>query len=206
MKRKLILLLSLSTLLFLFGLYAYKYNSLAMKGWELFNDRCNNVNPLYIKTKEQHLFLSSVMAGEIEMENPENFIPEIKNLNSYASEYLDKENEWINNQENYFNRWDFQLIEPEYIKKAGEYQIMMYKSQYNYYKTVSDFFTPLLAEDQSKPENSETVIDDLDKHSADMQKYRELYFEAFDEGVNKKDWRKTFGKVPEPDCPEENLI
>lgn len=177
-----------------------------MEAWRLFNVRCNNVNPLYIKTRDQHLYLSQVMAGEVEMENPENLIPEIKNLITYSDNYLEAENKWLDSQSKYLNRWDTQLIEPDYIKRAGNYQIMMYEAQYNYYKTVSDFFSPLLAEEQSKPENSDTVIDDLDKYASDMQEYRKLYFEAFEEGQNKQDWKKTFGQVPEPDCAEENLI
>lgn len=196
-----------SLILLTFGLYAYKYKALAMEGWRLFNDRCNNVNPLYIKTRDQHSYLSEIMAGERELENPEEeLIKEINNLNTFANEYLEAENNWLNSQRNYTNRWDFQLLEPEYVKKTGYYQIKMYESQYNYYKTVSDFFSPLLADDQTRPENSETVIEDLDKYSKEMQEYRKLYFEAFEEGQNKRDLRKFFGQVPKPDCPEENLI
>lgn len=177
-----------------------------MKGWSLFNDRCNNVNPLYIKTRNQHLYLGSVISGDVKIDSSEKLVAEIKNLSAYASGYLDKENQWLNNQEKYLNRWDFKLLEPEYVKRAGNYQLLMYQAQYNYYKTVSDFFAPFAAGKQEKPSNSDTALKDLDKYAADMQNYRKLYFDAMDTGVNVKDWRKIFAQVPEPNCPEENLI
>jgi len=48
-----------------FSLYIYKYHSLAMEGWKLFNDRCNNVSPLLIKTRSSHLFIRATLMGEV---------------------------------------------------------------------------------------------------------------------------------------------
>lgn len=190
--------------LFIFGSYLYKYHVIAIEGWSLFNDRCNNINPSLIKAKKQHIYLSSIMAGTVTLDNPEDIIGEIEKLGEYSRAYMLLEDGWIKKQSGYINRWDFKLIEPEYVKKAGYYQVLMYQSYRDYYEAISDVLTPA---DQKKEKN----IDGTEAYNRsvtskeNINKYRQLYSDAFDEGVKTVDFRKMFGRVPEPDCPEENL-
>lgn len=184
--------------------YLTRYHQLAIEGWSYFNDRCNNINPSLIKAKKQHIYLSSIMAGAVTLDNPEDIIVEIAKLGEYSRAYMLLEDGWIKKQSGYINRWDFKLIEPEYVKKAGYYQVLMYQSYRNYYEAISDVLTPV---DQKKEKN----IDGTEAYNRsvtskeNINKYRQLYSDSFDEGAKTVDFRKMFGRVPEPDCPEENL-
>ena len=183
---------------FLFsGLYIYKYHSLALEGWRLFNDRCNTVNPELIKVRNTHLALGAAISGKA-TPSAQQFETGLKSLPEETDQYLKLEKVWLDNQNAYLNRWDFKLLEPEYMKTAGKYQLAMYQGYYDYYKTVSSFF--------SGDSDNGNTLDLMDKYYSEIHTNRDLYDQAFDTGVKTKDWRKVFAQVPEPNCPEESLI
>lgn len=190
-----------------FGLYAYKYHSLAMEGWRLFNERCNNVNPLLIKTRNIHLALGAATSGKASP-SAEQFENDLISLPKYADQYLSLERVWLDKQGAYLNRWDFNLFEPEYLKIAGKYQLAMYQAYYNYYKTLSSFFNNAFEAKATGNEskNNGNIVELMDEYSNEIRTNRDLYNQAFDKGAEIKDWRKKLAQVPEPDCFLENLI
>ncbi len=189
-----------------FGLYVYKYNALAMEGWKLFNERCNNVNPALIKVRNTHLGLGAAMSGQA-TPSAEQFEKDLLALPETANRYLTQEKVWLDKQGAYINRWDFKLLEPEYIKSATRHQLAMYQSYYDYYKVVGDFFSAGFNAKATgtKFDFEGNPIELMDKYLYERNTNQDLYFKAIDKGQKIKDWRKMFAQVPEPNCPEENM-
>jgi len=189
-----------------FGLYAYKYHSLAIEEWKSFNDHCNNVTPLLIKTRNTHLALGAAISGQA-TPSAEQFERDLTILPDQANEYLKAEKVWLEKRASLLNRWDYKLVEPEYFKAAGRYQIAMYQGYYDYYKTVENFFSESFKAkaNGTKYAGVENAPQLMDKYYTDIRTNRNLYNEAIDNGIKINDWRKIFAQVPELTCPEENL-
>lgn len=180
-----------------FGLYLYKFHSLAVEGNNIFEQRCLIVNPPLIDYKNSFLKFTD------SLKNPENYSDdEVKgffdNYIARMRNYFIEENKWLETQQKYMNRWDFQLIEPWYMKKAVEYQWKMYEGYRDDAKYMLETF------DQGRASED---ISAKHKEARDRRnKYSQLYHDFFDEASVINDWRKIFGSVPIPEgCTEENL-
>ena len=188
------------------GISTDKYHSLAIEGWKLFNDRCNSVNPTLIKVRNTHLALGAAVSGRA-TPSAEQFSGDLGVLLTSADKYIELERNWLDKQSAFMNRWDFKLLAPDYVKTAGKYQLAMYEAYYKYYKVVSDMNK---AGDKAKETGTEFQFEGsptelMSKFQEERWANQDLYFDAFDKGLEIKDWRKYFAQVPPPDCPEENM-
>ncbi|MCH7730586.1 hypothetical protein IID21_03615 [Patescibacteria group bacterium] len=185
-------------LIFLISLfYIYKLHALAVNGNEIFAYRCTNVNPPLISYKNSFLVIAGMLS------NPENYEPgsgktAFENYISGMRNYVEEENKWLDMQKTYMDSWDFQLIEPWYIKQAGEYQWKMYEG----YRDDATYMLELV--------DSGGLAEDIDAKIAEARerrdKYEQMYYDFFDQAVEIRDWRKIFSTVPIPEaCNEENL-
>ncbi len=99
----------------------------------------------------------------------------------------------------YKERWDFKLIEPWYMKKAGDLQWKMYEG----YRDDAKFILNMW-------EHPETITALPDPNFVNdgrqrRDRYSEEYFKFFDDAVVIQDWRKFFGRVPiSAGCTSEN--
>ncbi len=181
----------------LFGIYAYKLHSLAAEGNKIFEYRCTDVNPHLIGYKKSFLQMANYFNdsdGNADVDVGKAF----KDYNSGLKVYVEKENKWLEMQKAYMDRWDFKLIEPGYIKQAGEYQWKMYEG----YRDDAKY----LVETYEAGGATEVINSKFLKARDRRDKYEGLYYDYFDEASAIRDWRKFFASVPIPDgCNEENM-
>lgn len=189
-------LLTLSVIVF--GFYLYKLHALALEGNKIFEQRCLTVNPALIAYKNS--FLSSVNAAK----NPDKSTSEqagnyyVAYLNGIR-DYAPKEDAWLKTQSAFVNRWDFQLIEPWYVKEAGVYQVQMYEGYRDEAQAAVDAMDGKISNDEF--ERRFTLARDK------RNKYTDLYNGVFDKALPIHDWRKIFASVPIPTgCNDSNLV
>lgn len=180
-----------------FGFYLYKLHALAIEGNNVFALRCTKVNPLLISYKNSFLKFADYL------KNPNQHTKEevrgfFDNYISGMRAYIPEETKWLEMQQKYMNRLDFRLIEPWYIKQAGEYQWKMYEA----YRDDAQYMLDL-ADQKLTSEQLNTNYPDSRQR---RDKYNQLYFESFEKALKINDWRKIFGNVPLPEgCNKENL-
>lgn len=182
----------------IFGFYLYKLHSLAVEGNEVFAIRCTKVNPSLINYKNSFLMFADYL------KHPDEYTEdEVKGfMDGYLmgmKEYVVEESKWLAIQKEFMSRWDFQLFEPWYIKKAGELQWKMYEAYKNDAQYVLDIGDQKVEvpEDPLSIGNEPRVVRD--------ERIKE-YYEFFETVSKIKDWRKYFGSVPLPEvCNESNL-
>jgi hypothetical protein len=200
---------SVATVLFFFigfGLYVYEYRSLSMEAWKLFNDRCNNVNPLLIKVRNIHLGLGAALSGQA-TPSAEQFGQNLKIFPIYTNQYLAQEKIWIEKQKALLNRRDFQLLEPGFFQTVLKYHVAIYQAYYDYYQVVSDIYKAgnMARETDNKFKFDNDPVSLMSKYLNERKSNQKLYLDAFEKGRKTQDWRKYFVQFPALDCPEENL-
>jgi hypothetical protein len=182
----------------IFGLYIYKLHALAVEGNKIFEERCLNVNPYLIGYKNSFLSFADAL------KNPDKYTSE-QAADFYVAyiqgigDYVPKENAWLKIQSAFINRWDFQLIEPWYIKEAAEYQTKMYEGYRDEAQSTVDAINQKISKDDFRKIFTEA--------RDSRNKYTDLYNGVFDKVQPINDWRKIFGSVPIPKgCTEDVLI
>lgn len=186
-----------------FVFYIYKLHSLSVEGNALFEYRCLHVNPPLIAYKSEFLkyadFLNNYPDTQYTPEDVTGFLDGyIEGMRAYVPE----ETKWLEMQKKFTERWDFQLIEPWYIKEGSLYQWKMYEA----YRDDAVSLLKLV-------DNPETISDDDLKPgntSEERQRrdsYSQKYFDFFEKASEIPDWRKHFTSVPVPEsCTDENMI
>ncbi len=179
------------------GVYLYRLRTLAVTGNNIFELRCTTVNPPLIAYKNSFLKFADFINDptKYKKDDGKNFYDEYV---SGMRKYVVEENRWLEMNKKYLDRWDFKLIEPWYIKQAGELQWEMYEG----YRDDAQAMLAIW-------DNGE-ASDDLNAKQATARKRRDdaedKYFEFFDEAVQISDWRKIFSALPVPDgCNDGNM-
>ncbi len=198
MNKKLkILFFLVSLFILIFGAYVYKLHAFAVEGNKIFEQRCLVVNPPLISYKNSFLKFADYL------KNPDKYSgDEVKGFfDGYIAgmrKYVEEESKWLDADKKYMNSWDFKLIEPWYMKQAGEYQWKLYEG----YRDDTKYL--LVMYDQGKLSED---IDIKQKDARDRRdKYSQLYFDLVDKASKINDWRKMFGRVPIPKgCTEKNM-
>lgn len=184
--------------IFIFGIYIYELHSLAVAGNKIFEFRCTTVNPPLIAYKNSFLKFASYLNSPDKQNEEEAMKSFFEDYFVSMREYVVRENKWLEMNRQYLNRWDFKLIEPWYIKQAGDYQLKMYEGYRDDAQGLLDI------SDNNEPDDKLNI-----KH-LEARKRRdeaeEKYFDFFDKAVEISDWRKIFSNVPVPKgCTEENM-
>jgi len=183
--------------LFIFVICVVRLKTLALEGNRLFEYRCQKVNPLLIGYKNSFLKFADYLKSPNKYSDEE-----VKSfLDGYMGGmkgYIDEENKWLVMQRDLLDRWDFKLLEPWYIQRTGEYQWKMYEAYRDDAKALSSM--------ADNPDSGEKLMADSKEARERISKYSNLYFDAFNQAVQIKDWRKFFGRAPEPNCREEDLV
>lgn len=182
----------------LFGFYVYKLHSLALEGNKIFEQRCLVVNPPLIAYKNSFLGFAD------SLKNPNKYTDD--QLKKFFYDYIDEmrkyvleETSWLETNGKFINRWDFQLIEPWYLKQAGNYQQKMYEG----YRDDARYILEVYDSGGTDEELSAKLSDARDRRD----NYSQLYFDLSDKASAINDWRKIFGRVPVPaGCNDSNLI
>lgn len=184
-----------------FLFYIYKLHSLAIEGNKIFEYRCVNVNPPLIAYKNAFLkyadFLNTYPNTKYTHDQAKEFIDDyISGMRAYVPE----ETKWLDMQKSFVDRWDYQLIEPWYIKEGGVYQWKMYEGYRDDANSLlRTFDNPELAEDIKQGDVSE------ERKRRDT--YTQKYFDFYKKASQIRDWRKSFGTVPVPQgCTKENIM
>lgn len=190
----------IGTFLFLtagLGVYGYKLHSLALEGNKIFGQRCTIVNPPLIAYKNNFLdFAKEIKKGE--KSNTSYVVGYFQQYVNEIRNYVPKEAEWLKTQRKFIDRWDFQLLEPWYIKESAEYQYRMYTG----YRDEASVLIEILDSNGNTPELQAKFDDARARRNDNSQ----LYFELFERASEFNDWRKIFGSVPMPEgCSEELL-
>lgn len=180
------------------GYYLYKLHALAVEGNIIFALRCTKVNLPLIAYKKAFLNLVDTVKNPTKYKEEEAkkfFSDYVDNMRKYIPE----ETDWLERNEKYIHRWDFQLIEPWYLKQAGEYQQKMYEG----YRDDAKYMLEVYDSGNTNEELSAKFSDARSRRD----KYSQLYFGLFDEVATINDWRKIFGNVPVPkECTDDVLI
>lgn len=191
------------SLVFLTGLmYVYKYRQLGNEMANLYDERCNNVNPFLISEKK--LFLKMADMTKHPDQYTQREFKEI--LPQYADgirKYLPAEQAWLAKQSVFLNRPDYKIIAPEYFQVAGEYELKMYQAYYDSDKYMLEALElPSTASTQARDELIRSHASAVDSR----REYSAKYADAFDKGQKTFDLRKYLYQVPAPKCPPENQV
>lgn len=192
-----IILILIGIAVFIFCVYVYKLHTLALENNKIFELRCTNVNPPLISYKNSFLKFADFLKTpeKYKEEDPKIFYDDyISGMRKYVVE----ENKWLELNRRYLNQWDFKLLEPWYMKQAGEYQLKMYEGYRDDAQCMLDIW------------DNKTSSDELNAKQAEARKRRDeaeqKYFDFFDQASAISDWRKIFGNLPVPKgCNEENM-
>jgi len=182
-----------------FGFYVYKLHALAVEGNRIFEYRCTNVNTPLIAYKNAFLKFADYI------NNPKKYTNEQVRqfLHDYLIQmeaYIYEETKWLEMDKIFITRWDYRLLEPWYIQKAGEYQWKMYEG---YRDDAKQILSMTWKEDPMSGMSPGYVSEERQRRD----KYTELYFTFFKEAQQINDWRKFFGRVPIPKgCTEKNVV
>lgn len=204
------MLFSIAVQLTLFGIvigvalavfYLYTIRDLAREGNALFGQRCAYVNPKLIAYKNAFLryaeYLNTTPYAEMDADVMWEYLDEYTAL---VREYIPEEERWLARQRSFLNRWDFQLVEPWYIKEAAELQWQMYQA---YRDDAADILNTF-----NYPELALHIpfgyVSEARQRRDDS---RNRYFAFYEEASSIDDWRKHLADVPVPDaCTPENTI
>lgn len=179
------------------GFYLYKLHALAAEGNNIFEQRCLKVNPPLIAYKNSFLKVADLLKskGEYSADEIKGFFDDYL---SGMRQYVEEENKWLEIQGKFIDRWDFKLIEPWYLKLAGEYQLKMYEG----YRDDAKYILEMYDQEKSSEELEAKQIEARDRRN----QYAQLYYDLFEKAVEIEDWRKFFGRVPIPKgCNKENI-
>lgn len=182
----------------IFGFYIYKLHALAVEGNNIYAIRCTKTNIPLIDYKNSFLSFAD------SLKNPKKYSDD--EVKEFFYDYIDgmkkyvpEETEWLKVQNEYITRWDFQLIEPEYIKEASGYQWKMYEG----YRDEAVYMLAVYDDGGLNGDLAAKFKEARDRRS----KYVGLYEDIFDRESKKFDWRNYFGSVPLPEvCNDSNLV
>lgn len=188
-------------LIIVIGFYLYKLHALALEGNSLFEYRCLHVNPPLISYKNSFLkyadFLNTYPNTKYTPEEVQGFLDGY--INGMRA-YIPEETKWLDMQKKFINRWDYQLIEPWYIKEGGTYQWKMYEG-------YRDDAVSLLNITDNPDSAKDVKLGDVSEQRQRRDTYSQKYFVFFEKASEIRDWRKFFGTVPVPKgCTEENIM
>jgi len=178
----------------LFGFYLYKLRTLSIEFNNHRRTRCLQVNPHLINYKNSFLSFADSLQNPDKYEEGEL----IGFFNGYIAEmrlYLSQEAEWLKKQEEFLKRWDFNLLEPRYIKEGLGYQWKIYETY------LDEAILMLQLYDSGGSLDNTDNVQDARKRQFE---YREKYFDVFDRAFEQKDWRKKFIYISSPiECTDE---
>ncbi len=182
----------------IFGFYLYKLHALAVEGNKIFEERCLKVNPHLISYKKSFLECADFLKNP--EKNPDfNFKGVFENYLAEMKNYVEEENRWLERQRKFLDRWDFKLIEPGYLKEAGEYQWKMYEAYRDDAQNILEV--------SNQVNISEELDARIEEAKARKAEFSILYFSLVKEASTFNDWRKRFGNVPFPaGCTKENMV
>lgn len=196
-----ILLSGFFFIIVVFGFYLYKLHALSAEGNTIFEYRCLHVNTHLIAYKNAFLkyadFLNTYPNTKYSPDQVKEFLDEYF---SGLKAYVPEETKWLDMQKKFIDRWDFQLMEPLYMKEGSVYQWKMYEG----YRDDAMTMVRLL----DNPESSKNVqLGDVTEERQRRDKYMKLYFDFFEKASKIRDWRKFFSYVPVPKgCTKENIM
>ncbi len=182
------------------GVYLYKLHSLAVEGNALFEYRCLHTNPPLIAYKNSFLKLADYL------KNPDKYKgDDVKGfIDGYISgmrAYIPEETKWLEMQKKFIDRWDFQLLEPWYIREASGYQWKMYEGYRD------DAASLLYMTDHPETARTDMKPGDVSEERQRRDMYAQKYFDLFERASKIPDWRKYFSSLPVPKgCTEENMM
>lgn len=197
-----ILLLCVFVGILSFAFYIYKLHSLAVEGNALFEYRCLHVNPPLIAYKNDFLKYADFLNNYPDTPyTPEDVAGFLDGYIEGMRAYIPEETKWLEMQKKFTERWDFQLIEPWYIKEASFYQWKMYEGYRD------DAVSLLNLVDNPDAANKNLKPGDSSEERQRRDSYSQKYFDFFEKASEIPDWRKYFGSVPVPEsCTDENMI
>lgn len=174
----------------------FAYQKLVNEGSVLADNQCLNVNPIIISRKNS--YIKSLQA--INDNDFEEYEKQTDNYFKFSKEYVAAQTKWLEDQNKFVNRWDFQHFNPSYIKNAANHQ---------YYSRLADMeSTKLLIDSYEVAQLNKSLSEELALKSMEKIKIRNDADKKYDEIWNnpgKLDWRTRFIKVPTSKCPDENF-
>lgn len=183
-------------ILIIFGFYLYKLHALMVEANDIFAIRCTTVNPPLISYKTSFLNFADYL------QHPDKYKEKDVKVfyNGYISgmrKYVKEENKWLTIQDSFIKRWDYQLIEPWYIKKAEDLQWKMYQA----YRDDAQYLLDIGDQKIILKDPFSGASEPRDRRD----KYSQEYFDFYIKATEIRDWRKFFGYVPFPNvCNEKN--
>lgn len=195
MKRIKFIILAVFILVFLFGVYLYKYQQLVTEGSLLADEHCIKINPLIIDRKNKYTDqynLLLISASE------EKYMDALDKYRKSARLYTNEEKTWLAIQRKYLDGKIFNLMMPSYVKEAANYQYQMYAGQY-----LSSLYLNQVFDEKDKDKQvalSNKVMEETNKSNEALDKYNAIW----EREKGKKDWIFNFVKVPASKCPAKN--
>jgi hypothetical protein len=186
-------LVSFFTLYSLFSLFMYQ--RLVNKGSVIADKQCLNVNPLIIKRKNSYV---ASIKNTLASGNPDDYWKEANNYLKISKKFIAAQNNWLREQKEFMDRWDFKFFLPKIVQKAAQLQYESRESNVKSSRALVELFKDPYSKKQKQL--SKTIKEEIIKANIAIKKYDRLW-----ESEKPFDWRTRFIKVPESKCPPENF-
>jgi hypothetical protein len=176
----------------LFSLFTYQH--LVNLGSIIADKQCLNVNPLIIQRKNTYTTaVQALMDG-----NSDQYLAENDKYMRISKKFVIAQEKWLNEQEAFMKRWDFQLFLPELIKKAAKYQYQSRLADVKSSKLIIKLYESI------DTVNTKDLTRRIIEYSTQAAEYDRKYNRLW-EMEKSHDWRTNFISIPASKCPEENL-
>jgi hypothetical protein len=179
----------------LFATYIFKYQQLINDGSVIADAHCLKVNPLIIERKNKYLDSMKVIQAS---GGAEAYWKETESYLAVSKKYISAEEEWLEMQKKYMDRWDFNLLIPYHIKQAAQYQYEEREADRNSTDTLVKLFQekdPVI-----QKQLSGKVIDETNRGKKADDEYNKIW-----DAPRTFDIRNYITKVPPSKCPAENF-
>lgn len=184
----------LGTLVILFTAYIFTFQYLINKGSELADEHCINVNPYIIARKNAFNYQYQIMMSA----NQEGFKAAFDKYFVASDKYLKAEKQWLPKDRKFLDSQLVNLIMPQYLKDAANFQYDMY-----YHDYLSSLY---INEAYYEKDKSKQLV--LSQKTVEEAKYRDSaasnYNAIWNENRGKTDWRFWIVKIPPSKCPTKN--
>lgn len=172
------------------------YQRIVNEGSVIADIQCLTVNPLIIQRK--NIYLQSMQA--VKNKDQEKYYKLTDDYFTISSRFVIAQKNWLVDEKDYMNKWEFKYFTPKYVQDAAKYQYVS--------RQADAESTGLLVESYKISQLNTSLSEELTQKASDKLTIRNNAEKKYDElwdNPGKIDWRSRFIKVPPTKCPEENL-
>ena len=176
--------------------YIIKYQQLVNVVSEIADEECLKVNPLLIERKNSYLASMKILQ---DLGGAKAYLNEMKNYINISKEFAIAQQAWLNTEKEYMNRWDYKLLVPSEMLKAGKAQYRSREADLNSTKAFVELWNT------KDPQKQKQLYSYIISQTKIVQQADDEYNKIWDKGYKGFNLGAYFTKIPPTKCPEANF-